>query len=145
MFEQDLQLWKKAEREFASRLLQWDVRKLEIVPDNIQFKDYDIKATINKNWRDVEATYEVKTNPIFDTTWDVCFEVSCNWVPSGVYSSKADYIVYLLGWEFYYQDRGKLLLMLNTIPHEEKIWGDGNRCKLYIVKWEYLSDLFKKL
>lgn len=145
MWEEDLQLWKKAEREFATKLLQWDVRKLEIVPDDVQFKEYDIKATINKNGKDVEATYEIKTDTVFNRTGDVCFEVSCNGVPSGVYSSKADYIVYLLGWEFYYQDRGRLLLMLNTVPHEEKVGWDGGRCTLYIVKWEYLSDLFKKL
>lgn len=145
MFENDLKEWKKAEREFAARLLQWDVRKLEIVPDNVQFKDYDIKATINKNGKDVEATYEVKTNPIFNTTGDVCFEVSCNGVPSGVYSSKADYIVYKLWPNFYYQDRWKLLLMLNKLPHEEKMGWDGGRCTLYIVKWEYLSDLFNML
>lgn len=145
MWEQDLKLWKKAEREFAIKLLQWDVRKLEIVPDNVQFKDYDIKATINKNGKDVEATYEVKTDTIFNNTGDVCFEVECNGVPSGVYSSKADYIVYSLWDKFYYQNRGKLLLELNRIPHEEKIWGDGNRCKLYIVKWEYMSDLFNEL
>jgi len=147
MFEEDLREWKKSEREFAIKLLanlSLDIKWIEFAPD-WQFKPRDLKIKFKRDWTEYNKTFEVKTDGVFPRTWDVCFETQCNGVPSGIYSSTADVIVYKLWENFYYQDRWRLLLALNKLPHEEKIWWDGNRSELYIVKWEHMSDLFRKL
>lgn len=141
MFEQDLEEWKKAEREFAALLIStWWASEVKI-PEWF-FPDYDILA--KKAWGK-ERTFEIKTNKIYNNTWDVAFEVFNWWKPSAILTSKADYIVYQLWGEFYYQDTGVLRWMLYTLPHEEKMWGDGGKSTLYIVNWKHMSDLFKKL
>ena len=142
MFEQDLKEWKVAERQFASLLIStWWANEIKI--PEWKFSDYDIWA---KRKDGKERTFEIKTNKIFNNTWNVAFEMTCNWEPSWVVESKADYIVYQLWGNFYYQNRGKLLWMLYTLPHEEKIWWDLNyRTKLFIINGKYMSDLFKKL
>lgn len=142
MWEEDFKEGKKAEREFASLLfLRWWADEVKI--PRWKFSDYDIWALF-KDGR--EKTFEIKTNKIFNNTWSVAFEIMCNWEPSGVVESKADYIVYQLWGDFYYQERGKLLCMLYMLPHEEKEWWDPKyRTKLFIVEWKYMSDLFNKL
>lgn len=144
MFEQDLKKWKKAEREFAKRLLDWGVNRIEFAP-NEQFKDWDIKCEFEKLWHNVIRTFELKHDAISEKTWNIWFEIRCNWQPSGIYSSKADYIVYLLGDKFYYQDRWELIFLLNDIPHTQTLGWDWNRSLLYVVEQKYLSDLFKQI
>ena len=141
MFEEDLKEWKKAERQFAAMLIStWRANEIKI-PEWF-FPDYDIRS-VSRDGR--EKTFEIKTNKIYNTTGDVAFEVFNGWKPSAILTSKADYIVYQLGWDFYYQDTGVLRWLLHTLPHEEKVWGDGGKSTLYIVKWKHMSDLFKKL
>lgn len=141
MFKEDLEEWKKAEREFAALLIStWWASEVKI--PEWRFPDYDIWA---KKRGGREKTFEIKTNKIYNTTGDVAFEVHNGWKPSAILTSKADYIVYQLGWEFYYQETWLLRWLLHTLPHEEKMWGDGGKSTLYIIKWEYMSDLFKKL
>lgn len=144
MFEEDLKKWKKAEREFDKRLLDWWLNRLEFAP-NKQFKDWDVRIEFEKLGRNEIKTFEIKDDMISDKTWNIWFEVKCNWQPSGIYSSKADYIVYRLGDKFYYQDRGELIFLLNGVPHTQTTGWDGNRALLYIVEKKYLSDLFKEL
>ena len=144
MFEKDLERWKKTEREFAKRLLDWGLNRLEFAP-NRQFKDWDIRIEFEKLWQNVIKTFELKDDMISEKTWNIWFEVRCNSQPSGIYSSKADYIVYRLWDKFYYQDRWELIFLLNDIPHTQTLGWDWNRALLYIVDKKYLSDLFKEL
>lgn len=141
MFEKDLEKWKKTEREFAKRLLSWNLSKLEFAP-NYQFKDRDVKIEFEKLWRNVVKTFEIKDDMISEKTWNVWFEIMCNSEPSWIYASKADYIVYHLGDKFYYQDRWKLLIRLNDTPKKETLGGDGGRSLMYVVDKKHLSDLF---
>ncbi len=144
MFRKDLERWRKIEKQFAAKLFKWDVSKIEFAP-NTQFKDWDLLVTFNKWWGQVTVSYEIKDDMISAQTWNVWFEVRCNGKPSGIYASKADYIVYHLGDKFYYQDRWELIYALNDIPHTQTLWWDGNKSLLYIVNKKYLSDLFKEL
>lgn len=144
MFENDLKKWKKTEQEFAKRLIDWGLLRLEFAP-NEQFKDWDIKIEFEKLGRNVVRTFEVKDDMISEKTGNVWFEVRCNGKPSWIYSSKADYIVYHLGDKFYYQDRWELIYALNDIPHTQTLWWDWGKSLLYIVEKKYLSDLFKEL
>ena len=144
MFEKDLKNWQRTEREFAKRLLDRWVSRLEFAP-NKQFKDWDVRIEFEKLWQNVIKTFEIKDDMISEKTWNIWFEVRCNWKPSGIYSSKADYIVYHLGDKFYYQDRWELIFLLNDIPYTQTLWWDWNRALLYIVEKKFLSDLFREL
>ena len=124
MFEDDLKKWKKTEQEFAKRLIDWWLNRLEFAP-NRQFKDWDVRIEFEKLGQNVIRTFEIKDDMISEQTGNIWFEVRCKWKPSGIFSSKADYIVYRLGEKFYYQDRGELIFLLNDIPHTQKTWGDG--------------------
>jgi hypothetical protein len=144
MFEEDLKRWKKTEQEFAKRLIDWGLNRLEFAP-NKQFKDWDVRIEFEKLGQNVIRTFEIKDDMISEKTWNIWFEVRCNSKPSWIYASKADYIVYRLWDKFYYQDRWELIYALNDIPHTQTLWWDGNRALLYIVDKKYLSDLFKEL
>lgn len=144
MFKDDLNKWKKAEIEFAKRLLDWGVNRLEFAP-NKQFKDWDLRVEFEKLGKNVIRTFEIKDDIISDSTGNIWLEVRCNWKPSGIYTSKADYIVYHLWDKFYYQDRWELTYRLDKVPYTPKSWWDGNRALLYVVDKKYLSDLFKEL
>jgi hypothetical protein len=67
MFNDDLKQWKKAEREFASRLMKWDI--VDIQFSQWEFPWRDIKATFNIWGKLIERTYEVKEDRQADTTW----------------------------------------------------------------------------
>ena len=132
MFEQDLKEWKKIELEFAKKLIDDKLVALELAPDK-PFKDRDIKTT-TLEWK--QSTYEIKHDMVSDTSGNVWFEYYCNNAPSGVYASKADYIVYKLGDKFYSIERAKLLIRLNHANKKSVIWGDNNNSWMYLVKKE---------
>ena len=142
-FKEDLQEWKAVEREFASRIMKWDVSKIEF--SQWKFKDRDVKATFKKLGQEVEKTFEIKNDIVSERTGNVWFEVTCNSEPSGVFASKADYIVYKLWDKFYYVDRARLLLWLASVPKDIVMWGDGNKSELFLVKKEFFNAMTKEL
>lgn len=143
MFKEDLELWKQVEREFATKLMKRDVSKLEF--SQWKFKERDVKATFKKLGHDVERTFEIKNDMVSERTGNVWFEVTCNWEPSGVYASKADYIVYKLGDKFYYVDRARLLIRLASVDKEIVLWGDNKSSELFLVKKDYFNAMTKEL
>ena len=143
MWEEDLKSWKAVEREFASKLMKWDVSKIEF--SQWRFKDRDVKATFKKLWREVEKTFEIKNDIVSERTWNVGFEVTCNSEPSWVFASKADYIVYKLWDKFYYVDRARLLMWLASVEKDIVMWWDDNKSELFLVKKEYFNAMTKEL
>lgn len=143
MFSNDLKEWQKIEREFASKLMKRDVSKIEFSQG--KFKDYDIKATFKRIWWDVEKTFEIKNDMVSDRTWNVWFEYNFNWEPSGIYTSKADYIVYKLWDDFYYVDRARLLVWLSKIEKQDVLWWDNNLSWMFLVKKEFFNAMAKKV
>lgn len=139
MFKEDLKSWKAVEREFASRLLQWDVNKIEFSQG--KFPDWDIKATMTKLWVPIERTYEVKHDMVSDTSGNVWFEYSYDGHPSGIYTSKADYIVYKLGDKFYCVDRLKLIIELTKLSTRDVVWWDDNKSNLFLIDREVFKSL----
>ena len=141
-FQKTLESWKKIEKAFVKKMLDmYDVEKVEFAPD-IQFKDWDVKLTI---WGR-EITYEVKRDYKSQETWNIALEIKCNWKPSGIFASKADFIIYCLNEnEFYWQNRWELLYRIADINKYKTMWWDGERAEMYIISKELLPLLFNKL
>lgn len=142
-FSKTLESWKKIEREFAKIMIDryTDVEKVEFAPDT-QFKDWDVKITVG--W--IERTYEVKRDYKSQETWNIALEIKCNWNPSGIFASKADFIIYCLNEnEFYWQSRWELLYRIADINKYKTMWWDGERAEMYIISKELLPLLFNKL
>lgn len=142
-FKTTLEWWKETERAFASKLIQKckDIEEIRFAP-NQQFKDWDIK--VKWNWK--EKTYEIKRDYKSQETNNLALEVRCNNKPSGIYASKADYIVFCLSdGEFYFQNRWELLYRLDYMWKKLVKWWDGNRSEMYLVSKEELPLLFNKI
>ena len=142
-FQKTLESWKKIEREFAKIMIDryTDVEKVEFAPDT-QFKDWDVKITVG--W--IERTYEIKRDFKSQETWNIALEIKCNWKPSGIFASKADFIIYCLNEnEFYWQSRWELLYRIADINKYKTMWWDGERAEMYIISKELLPLLFNKL
>jgi hypothetical protein len=141
-FQKTLESWKKIEKAFVKKMLDmYDIEKVEFAPDT-QFKDRDVKLTIN--W--IERTYEVKRDYKSQETWNIALEIKCNWKPSGVFASKADYIIYCLSEdEFYFRNRWELLYDLSDIVKYKALGWDWERAEMYIISKALLPILFRKL
>ncbi len=142
-FAKTLESWKKIEREFAKIMIDRysNIDKVEFAPD-IQFKDWDVKITVG--W--IERTYEIKRDFKSQETWNIALEIKCNWKPSGIFASKADFIIYCLNEnEFYWQNRWELLYRIADINKYKTVWWDGERAEMYIIAKELLPLLFNKL
>ena len=94
-FDRELAKGKRIEREFVSKMIrdELDLLKVEFAP-NKAFKDWDVKVVYDNDGKEVEKTYEIKSDDKSLETGNICFEYACNGEPSGIYASKADYIVY---------------------------------------------------
>lgn len=142
-FAKTLESWKKIEREFAKIMIDTysNIEKVEFAPDT-QFKDWDVKITVG--W--IERTYEIKRDFKSQETWNIALEIKCNWKPSGIFASKADFIIYCLNEnEFYWQSRWELLYRIADINKYKTMWWDGERAEMYIIAKELLPLLFNKL
>ena len=142
-FKTTLEWWLEVERKFAATMLAKypQIEKVEFAPD-MPFKDRDVKLTIN--W--VERTYEVKRDYKSQETWNIALEIRCNNKPSGIFASKADYIIYCFDdWEFYRQKRWELLYRVADIHKYKTLWWDWERAEMYIINKELLPLLFNKL
>ena len=142
-FKTTLEWWKEIERAFVSKMLQRckDIEHIDFAPDK-QFKDWDVRLIWN--WK--EKTYEIKRDYKSQETWNIAIEVRCNDKPSGLFASKADYIVFCLDeWEFYYQNRWELLHKLLNSQIRMVKGGDWNRSEMYLVSKEELPLLFNKI
>ena len=140
MFKDDLREWQQIEREFAKKLIDRKLNSLEFAPDN-KFTDRDIKIRFNKDWKEIERTFELKYDRQVDKTWNVWIEYSFEWKPSGIYTSKADYIVYKLWDRFYYADRLRLIIELSKVNKADVIWWDDDKSQMRLVN----KDVFKLL
>lgn len=134
MFSEDLKIGKKAEREFAKLLLDRWVSSVTFAPE-WRFKDWDI-LTVKDG---IEESYEVKADFTSASTGNVWFEYFFNNECSGVYVSKADYIVYQIDGKFYCVPRPSLLVRLEFVNKENKIWWDWKMARMFVVP---KSDFF---
>jgi hypothetical protein len=142
-FSKTLESWKKIEREFAKIMIDRysNIEKVEFAPDT-QFKDWDVKITVG--W--IERTYEIKRDFKSQETWNIALEIKCNWKPSWIFASKADFIIYCLNEnEFYWQNRWELLYRIADINKYKTMWWDGESAEMYIIAKELLPLLFNKL
>lgn len=142
-FQTTLEWWLEVERKFAATMLAKypQIEKVEFAPD-MPFKDRDVKLTIN--W--IERTYEVKRDYKSQETWNIALEIRCNNKPSGIFASKADYIIYCLNDnEFYWQNRWELLYRVADINKYKTLGWDWERAEMYIINKELLPLLFNKL
>lgn len=142
-FNLTLESWREVERAFAIKMLSKcsDIEKIEFAPD-MQFKDWDVKIS----WCWKETTYEVKRDFKSQETWNIAIEFRCNNKPSGIFASKADYIIYCLSEdEFYWQNRWELLYRLYFLEKKTVNWWDWDRAEMFLInKWD-LYLLFNRL
>ena len=143
MFKQDLEEWQEIEREFATYLMRKNIVGIEFSQG--KFPDRDIKAWFIKDWVVWWRTFEIKYDKKSDETWNVWFEYMCNWKPSWIYKSKADYLVYKVNWKFYMAYRPKLLIELNNCQKMDLPWWDNNMSRLYVVKKDVFKSIFKEI
>lgn len=143
MFNDDLKEWKKAEREFAKRLMRWDV--VDIQFSQWEFPWRDIKVTFNICGKLVERTYEVKEDRQADTTWNVWIEYMYKWNPSWIYTSSADILVYKIWDKFYYADRLKFIIELSKIVKQDVVWWDDDNSQMWLVKRDVFNLLMTEL
>ena len=136
-FVKDLALWKDAEKVFAKYLIDYpNFVSLEIPTG--KFKDYDIKLTTTEK----EITYEVKSDTMAPQTWNFVIETRFKDVPSGIYASKADFIVYNVLGERWIQSRPELILrLIDTEKRITKGW-DWWQSELYVISCKELPNLF---
>lgn len=142
-FNITLEWWKRIERLFVAKMLSKypEIEKVEFAPD-MQFKDRDVKLTIW--WK--EVYYEIKRDFKSQETWNIALEIKCNWKPSWIFASKADFIIYCLNEnEFYWQNRWELLYRVADIHKYKTLWWDWERAEMYIIAKELLPFLFNKL
>lgn len=141
VFKRDLAIWRKAEIDFAKVLLSTrEVYSLEF-PQG-KFKDYDIKIN-TPLW---EETYEIKLDLQAPETGNFVVEYRGWWKASWIFTSKADYIIYNVLWEWWWQERGELILrLINLEDKEEAKWWDGKKTDMWKIKCKYLPDLFDKI
>lgn len=139
-FISDLAIGEACQLEFAKLLLDTEkVVGLEIA--QWKFKIRDVKIT-TPEW---EKTYEIKKDLKAPETGNYVIETRCSWKASGIYASKADYIVYNVKNERRCQERGELILRLQNVEKRLTKWGDWFRAEMYVLKCDTLPVLFDKL
>lgn len=144
-FKEDLEEGRRIERLFASQMMLRDtVVWVEIAPDK-QFKDWDVKVKYSKNWVESYSTVEIKYDKKSEQTWNVWFEYECFWLPSGICTSKADYVVYFMDGRFYCQWRWNLLNKLFKIDKHPVSWWDFDWANLFLISKHHLNDLFYEI
>lgn len=143
MFKNDLKVWKAIEREFASKLMNWNVSKIEF--SEWKFPDRDIKATFHKQWQTYEKTFEVKADFQAEKTWNIGIEYMCNWKPSWIYTSKSDYVAYKVGDKFYYADRIRLIIELSKVNKSDVCGGDDDNSQMWLVKRDIFNLITTEL
>lgn len=145
-FDRCLYKGRKIEKEFVIKMIwkELDILNVEFAP-NKSFKDWDVKIKYNDNNEIKESTYEIKSDDKSMETGNICFEYMCNGKPSGIYASKADYIVYQIGWEYYMKPRAELLINLWFVEKTSVDGWDWDRARMYLVNKNKLWVLFNKL
>lgn len=143
MFSKDLEDWKAVEREFASKLMKYDVVWIQF--SQWKFPERDIKATFQRQGQIYDKTFEIKEDKVSERTGNVWIEYMCKGKPSWIFTSKADVIVYKLWDEFRYADRAKLLVELCTCVKEDVFGGDNNESQLFLLKRDVFNLLTKKI
>lgn len=139
-FTNDLAIGRKAEKEFAKLLI--DIEKvISLEFSQWKFPYRDIKI-ITPDW---EKTYEVKSDTKAQDTGNFVIESRFKWSPSWIFTSKADYIVYYVKWEWWVAERWALILKLIDIEKEEVKGWDWRQSTMWKIKCTELPNLFSKI
>jgi hypothetical protein len=139
-FKEDLEKWIEAEKQFVQYLCTCP-NFVWVELSQWKFKDYDIKLTST----DRVVTYEVKSDLKAQETGNYCIEYRYYDKPSGIYTSKADYIVYNVMWQWRMQSRWELLLRLDKLKKSSVKWWDWKKSDLWLLKVDTLPILFDLL
>lgn len=139
-FVKCLKLWKEVEKVFMKYLIDYP-EMVSVEFSKWRCKDYDIKLTTKKK----EITYEVKSDRRSEETGRCCIEYMYNWKPSGIFASKADYIVYYCNKKWWIQERGVLLCRLSEMDKEKRTGWDYWWSNLFLFPVEKLPELFENI
>lgn len=139
-FVKDLKVWQEAEKQFARYLIDYP-KLVSIEFAQWKFKEWDIKMTT----QDKEITYEIKNDTQWWETWNVAIEFRYKWEASGIYESKADFIVYHVADKWWIQKRAELILRLCEVEKRVVKWWDWWQSELYLIKLDEMPNLFEPL
>lgn len=142
MFKIDLAKARQVEIEFVRKILKPWVLRVELNNDDEKHIERDVKVDYKDG---TSKTFEIKDCPKAKEYGSIPFESECNWKPSGVFASKADYIVYHFNDTRYRQERGKLLHELIWINKYETLGWDNEKSKMYVVDNKIAELIFNKL
>jgi len=92
-----------------------------------------------------EITYEVKSDRRSEETGKCCIEYMYNWNASGIFASKADYIVYYCNKKWRIQERWMLLAKPCEIEKEIKPGWDYWLSRLFLFSVDKLPELFENI
>lgn len=143
--------------ETFNKVLNKRGEKLNFLQENIstkknELKKWDMKyliSDIKENNPIKKLTFEIKADK-FEETGNLFFEKSCSKKPSGVFSTEADYFIYILPRYSslnFYLVKPKDLIELLTTKYAQCLsygGGDGGRVVSYLVtKSEFDEDFIK--
>ena len=141
--------WDTAEIDFARLLL---INKPDIVAMEFpkwNFPDYDIKIIERAPRSPITkvTTYEIKNDIKARETENFVVEYAEKWNPSWIMTSKADYYVYLVRWEWRIQKRSELLARIISSDAERKTtaWWNNWSASMWKIPQTELPTLFDKL
>jgi len=140
-FVKDLKCGKDVEKMFAKYLIDYPWLVWIEFPQG-RFSDYDILLKTDKK----EITYEIKSDTMAQDTGNFVIEIMCNNIPSWIYASKADFIVYRIMDKWYIQKRWQLIYNLNKLENKRITkWWDWWRSEMYVISMDYILDLFEEI
>jgi hypothetical protein len=148
-FQKDLAFGKKAEEQVIKFFLSKgymafpNIGKDTRTGNKISLSAYDIRL-ITKKYED--RFIEVKTDRMSNRTGNIAVELSrfcggAGWLPTGIFHSHADFIIYKIGGYFYLADRKKLVDIINkALDNESDLiervldGGNGKRTRIALIK-----------
>ncbi len=141
-WKESYELGRQAELEFLAKLvLSWKV--LEFRQPEWKFEDYDMEVKFKGCG---EKFFEIKLDRLWINSHKVWIEYEKKWKPTGICVTKADYVVYKLGEDFWCANRSKLInLILNSTNKIDCQWWDDGTVKLWVIPENEFYSIARKI
>jgi len=104
-------------------------------------------ASMEEDLIDEPTKIEVKNDIMYETTGNIAFEIKYQGAPSGISTTKAQYLAYVIGNELYIcaTDSLKDWLKRNKGFYKILMGGDGNASTLAVVSKGQFKEVFTKI
>lgn len=94
-----------------------------------------------------EVMVEVKTDRKWRDTGNVAIEIRRDGIPTGISTTSADIIVYILDGisAFWYTKTEDLKLFMKSVETKRALGGDGNRTEVVLLTLSQFHQIFRRL